>query len=418
MKNSQAFHRIPKNVIPVRRLIPSLLFAMTASIVVAQSALAAPLSGIDKNNIDSSVRIQDDFYRHVNGAWLKKATIPGDKSRWGSFDELRELSITNLRAIIEGMPTGAATPGSEAAKIVDAYASFTDEVARDARGMKPLEPLFTRIAGVTDKKQLPALMADLAQVGVVIPFAMFVNIDGKDSSKYAVLVNQSGLGLPDRDYYLNDADEKNRTSRAKYVALIEKTLTRAGESGAAVSAKDILALETELARAQWTRVENRNPVKTYNKVEIAQLAALAPGFEWTAYAKAAGYEGKVTYVIVRQPSALTGFAKTVDSTSLSVWKAYLKWHVLNRFAPYLDRESVADNFTFNSTVLRGVPDNEPNWKRGVRFVEGGLGDAVGKLYVQKHFPPENKARMEKIVANLVAAYRQSIDSLEWMSPAT
>ena len=385
----------------------------------ARAVTVAVVSGIDSRNIDPSVRIQDDFYRHVNGGWLNTVTIPADKSRWGAFEELHENSIINLRNIIESVPkAAAAVKGTEAQKIADAYASFLDDAIRDSRGLKPLAPLFARINRVADKQQLPALMADFAQMGVGMPYVTYINQDSRESTRYAVWLNQGGLGLPDRDYYLNDADAKNVSIREKYLAHIEKSLARSGEAGAAAMAKEVLALETELAKSHWTRVENRNPVTTYNKVEFDKLADLAPGYDWKASLAAAGIEGKTRYVIVRQPSYLTGFAKAMESAPLSTWKAYLKWHTLNRFAGLLDRETVANDFAFYSTVLRGVPENEPAWKRGVRFVEGGLGEALGKVYVQKHFPPENKARMEKIVANLSQAFRESIDSLDWMGPAT
>ena len=377
------------------------------------------VSGVDQKGIDSSVRIQDDFYAHVNGNWMKTTQIPADKSRWGSFDELRENSIVNLRAIIESISSdAAAVPGSDAKKIVDAYAGFLDDAAREARGLKPLEPLFARIAAVTDKKQLPAVLAELSQIGVATPFALYVNQDSKDSSKYAVWINQSGLGLPDRDYYLNDADEKNRDIRAKYIALVERTLAQSGDTNAAANARDILQLETALAKSQWSRVENRDPVKTYNKVTLDKLPELAPGYDWKAFMSAGDNDGKASYVIVRQPTYLTGFGKTMESTPLPVWKAYLTWHVLSRHAPFLSKGIVADDFAFYSTTLRGVPENELAWKRAVRHVEGGLGEALGRIYVQKHFPPANKARMEKLVANLLAAYRESIETLDWMSPAT
>ena len=231
-------------------------------------------------------------------------------------------------------------------------------------------------------------------------------------------LRQSGLGLPDRDYYLNETDAKLKDARAKYQALIEKMLAQAGEKDAAIRAKEIIALETELAKAQWTRVENRNPVKTYNKFELAKLAELVPGYDWNAQLRAADLDGKVTSVIVSQPSYLAGFGKAVEATSLPTWKAYFKWHLISQYAPYLSKSYVEDSFAFNGTVLRGVPANEEAWKRGIRVVEGSLGEALGKRYVEKHFPPENKARMEKLVANLVAAFGQSIDGLDWMSPAT
>ncbi len=381
--------------------------------------VAASGSGIDKRNFDTSVRIQDDIFRHVNGNWLKQVQLPADRSRWGTFDELRENSLANLRNIIETLPKDAASVAdSEPQKLADAYASFVDEAGRDARGMKPVQPLMARVDAISDKSQLPALMAEWTQIGIGIPYSTIVNQDGKDSSKYAVLINQAGLGLPDRDYYLSDTDEKNRGIREKYVALIGKLLTRSGEANGAALAKEIMALETALARSQWARLENRNPVKTYNKVELDKLSELAPGFDWKTFFAATGIEGKTSYVIVRQPSYLSGFAKMMQETPLPVWKAYFKWQVLNRHAPQLDRETVADHFGFFSTVLNGIPENEPTWKRGVRFVEAGLGEALGKRYVQKHFPPAHKARMEKLVANVLIAYRESIDGLEWMSAAT
>ncbi|MBL8523050.1 MAG: M13 family metallopeptidase [Betaproteobacteria bacterium] len=399
--------------IPVIRISAMLVCALLAGTAAASG------SGIDKRNFDTSVRIQDDLYRHVNGNWLKQVQLPADKSRWGTFDELRENSLINLRNIIETLSKDAASvKGSEEQKIADAYASFVDEAGRDARGYKPVQPLLARIDAVSDKSQLPALMAELTQVGISLPYSTIVNQDGKDSSKYAVLINQAGLGLPDRDYYLSDADEKNRGIRAKYVDLIARLLTRAGEANAAAMAKDVMALETALAKSQWARLENRNPVKTYNKVELGKLAELAPGFDWNVFMKATGVEGKTGYVIVRQPSYLTGFAQAMQSTPLPVWTAYFKWQVLNRHAAQLDRETVADHFAFFNTTLLGIPENEPAWKRGVRFVEAGLGEALGKRYVQKHFPPEHKAKMEKLVANVLIAFRDSIDGLEWMSPAT
>ena len=231
-------------------------------------------------------------------------------------------------------------------------------------------------------------------------------------------VYQSGLGLPDRDYYLNDTDAKLKEARTKYQTLVEKMLGAAGEKNTATRAKEIVGLETALAKSQWTRVENRDPVKTYNKFALAKLAELTPGYDWKSQLRAADLDGKVTSLIVAQPSYLTGFGKVVEATPLATWKAYFKWHLISHYAPYLSKSFVDDSFAFNSTVLRGVPANEEAWKRGVRLVEGSLGEALGKRYVEKHFPPENKVRMEKLVANLIAAFRESIDGLDWMSPAT
>ncbi len=385
----------------------------------AASAPAVARSGIEMRNMDSTVRAADDFYEHVNGGWLKKIDIPSDKSRWGSFDELRENVLPQLRDIIAAAAAGPAQKsGSEARKIGDLYASFMDDTRRESLGRAPLAADFARIAELTDKRQLPALFAYFSRVGVTTPFAMGVSQDGRDATRYAVLLVQSGLGLPDRDYYLKDDDTKLADARRKYQTLIESSLARSGDAQAAENAKAILALETGLAKVQWTKVENRNPVKSYNKVVLSGLPQLVPGFDWARWEEDAGIAGRVDYVIVRQPSFFTGFGKLLESTPIPVWQAYLRWHVINRYAAYLGAADVAQDFDFYGSVLRGVPVNEPQWKRGVRLVEGGAGEILGKLYVEKYFPPENKARMEKLVANLMVAYRQSIDTLDWMSPAT
>ena len=410
-----------KTVIPVKRHLMAALATLVTSGVMAAGAPAAagPTSGVDMRNGDTAIRAQDDFYQHVNGGWLKKVDIPADKARWGAFDELRESVLPQLHALIDAanaMPNR--TAGSEQQKIGDLYASFMNQARRDTLGRAPLAAELARITALQDKKQLPALMAYFNKVGVDSPFGMGVSQDGRDATKYAVIVAQAGLGLPDRDYYLKDDDVKLKDARIKYEALIDTSLAQGGEPNSAASARDILALETALAKVQWTKVENRNPVKSYNKLGFAQLQQLAPGFDWKAYADAAGLSSAVDYVIVRQPSYFTGFAKIVQDTPLPVWQAYFRWHVINRYSAFLGTPDVARDFAFYSATLRGVPVNEPDWKRGVRLVEGGTGEILGKLYVEKYFPPENKARMEKMVGNLLAAYKQSIDTLDWMSPAT
>ncbi len=376
-------------------------------------------SGIDVGTMDTKVRPQDDFYRYMNGTWLEKTPVPADKSRWGSFDELREASLENLHTIVDSIVVQKNKQhGSEAQKIGDLYQSFMDETRRESLGLAPLQPDFARIDALGEQTGLPALIAYFNEMRITAPFAVRVAQDAKDATKYAVIVSQSGLGLPDRDYYLNESDAKLKDARAKYLALMEKMLALAGEKDAALRAGEILVLETALAKAQWSRVENRNPVKTYNKFELAKLGELVPGIDWTSYLRAAELDGKINSVIVSQPSYLAGLGKVVESTPLVTWKAYFKWHLVNHYAPYLAKSFVDDHFAFTATTLRGVPANEDAWKRGVRLIEASLGEALGKRYVEKHFPPAHKARMEKLVANLVAAFGQSIDGLDWMSPAT
>ena len=376
-------------------------------------------AGVDLRNGDPVVRAQDDFYQHVNGGWLKTVEIPADKSRWGAFDELRDNTLPQLREIIERAQQNPDRPvGSDPQKIGDLYASFMNEARRDKLGRKPLDAEFARIAALRQSSELPALIAHFNRIGVNAPFDLGVTQDGRDATRYAVALVQSGLGLPDRDYYLKDDDAKLKDARLKYQALIETSLAQSGDTNAAGNARDIVALETALAKVQWTKVENRNPVKTYNRVQVTELGSLVPGYDWKTWQAGTGIDGRVDYVVVRQPSFFTGVGKLLQGTPLPVWQAYFRWHVINHYASYLGASDVDQNFAFYGSVLRGVPVNEPQWKRGVRLVEGGAGEILGKLYVEKYFPPENKARMEKLVANLLTAYRQSIDTLDWMSPAT
>ena len=396
----------------------AVLFAAGAS----WAADTAPLvSGIETQYQDSTVRIQDDFYMHVNGTWMKNTEIPADKSGWGSFYVLRENSLDQLRTIIEAASQNTAkTPGSEEQKIGDLYDSFMDEARIEQLGLTPLQGEFDRVAALKDKKDIPALIAHYNRAGFLAPIDYGVHQDNKDSTKYVVDFAQSGLGLPDRDYYLKKNDAKMKEALAKYHEHIVKMLTMAGDTPAAAKskAKSIIALETKLAKMQWTKVQNRDPIKAYNKEELAQLAKLTPGFDWKPYMTEAGLDGKLTYVIVSQPSYLTGFSKLLKSTPLATWQDYFHWHVLSSAARYLPKSFADENFAFNGTALNGVPQQEPRWKRAVGLEDGAIGEGLGKLYVAKYFPPENKARMEKLVANLLEAYHQSIDTLDWMSPET
>ncbi|HAT29948.1 MAG TPA: peptidase M13 [Janthinobacterium sp.] len=382
----------------------------------ASAGSSALVSGIAVEYVDPAVRAQDDFFTHLNGKWLATTEIPADKASWGSFAKLSDDTQPQLRGIIEAAAASAnRAAGSDAQKIGDFYASFMDEKKLEELGLKPLKAELAKVAALQDKKEIPALLAHFSKLGVDSPYDFGVHQDAKDSTKYVVDFGQGGLGLPDRDYYLEAA---KADTRAKYLAHVEKMLTLAGDANAAANAKDILALETALAKVQWTKVENRDPVKGYNKVEIAKLGALTPGYDWSAYLNEAGITGKVDYVIVSQPSYLKGFNEVLKATPLATWKAYFEWHLVHRSAPYLSKAFVDENFAFYGTTLTGVTEMRPRWKRGVAAVEGALGESVGKLYVEQYFPAERKARMEAMVKNLLAAYKQSIDTLDWMSPAT
>jgi len=394
-----------------------MVIGMIKANVMAAEMAQQGVSGINPAAMDSAVRVQDDLFLHTNGTWLKNTAIPADKPMWGSFVELDDQVKPQLQSIIEAIsPTAAA--GSNAQKISDLYQSYMDTATIDALGLKPLQALFARIDAITDTAQVPALVACFNRIGIVAPFDFSVTPDDKDSTVYAVHLAQSGLGLPDRDYYLLDDDAKLKGLREAYVRHIEKMLAMAGDTDAAASAQTILKLETALARVQWTKVELRDPVKGYNKFDTASLNALTPGFEFQAYLKAAGLEGKISSVIAGQPSYFTGFAKVLQDTPVQDWKTYFRWHALSSNSGMLPVQFADEHFAFYGTLLQGVPVQKARWKRAVDKVDADLGEAVGQLYVEKYFPAEHKARMEKLVSNLMAAYRQSINRLDWMSPAT
>ncbi|NRR33168.1 M13 family peptidase [Oxalobacteraceae bacterium] len=385
----------------------------------SHAAASSAKSGIAVEFIEPSVRPQDDFFTHLNGKWLATTEIPADKSSWGSFAKLRDDTQPQLRAIIEGAAAQQnKAAGSDAQRIGDFYASFMDEARLETLGLAPLNSELARVAGLKDKKDIPALIAHFNKVSVGTPYAFGIHQDNKDSTKYVADLYQDGLGLPDRDYYLKKDDAKLADALAKYELHVAKMLTLAGDANGAASARAIVELETELAKIQWSKVELRDPVKAYNKVEVAKLAELAPGYDWTTYLKETGLAGKVEYVIVSQPSYLKGFNEILNKSSLDSWKAYFQWQVIRANAPYLSKAFVEENFDFYGKTLSGVTEMRPRWKRGVSVTEGALGESVGKLYVEQHFPADRKAKMEALVKNLLAAYKQSIDKLDWMSPVT
>jgi predicted metalloendopeptidase len=403
-----------------RNLLSTLTLSMLAACASAGS-VTTDRSGIDTQYIDPSVRAQDDFFTYLNGKWLKATEIPADRSSWGTFMKLREDTQPQLLGIIDAVRQDPhKKPGTDAQKIADLYASFMDEHRLETLGYKPLTGELARIRTLKDKKGVPGLIAHLARIGVATPYGIGVAQDAKASTKYAAYVRQGGLGMPDRDYYLKLDDAKMAATKAKYERHVANVLALAGDKDAAADAKAkaIVAFETALAKAQWTKVELRDPNKSYNKMDVAQLTALTPGYDWKTALGAAGVGNKVGYVIVGQPSYLQAFDKVLADTDLETVKAYFQWQLLREYAPYLSQAFVDEDFDFYGKALTGVDVNRPRWKRGVAVVEGALGEALGREYVAKYFPPERKARMEELVKNVLAAYRESIDHLDWMGPDT
>ena len=373
--------------------------------------------GVDTKNFDTSVRPQDDFFRYVNGTWLKTAQIPADKARYGSFIELRDKSEAALRAIIEeAAATQDKKAGTDLQKVGDFYQSFMDTARIESLGLQPVRGELERIAALKDKRELPELFASMVRTGVQTPFGLFVGQDAKQATRYIVYVGQSGLGLPDRDYYFKP-EPRFAETRAAYLTYIETLLRLAGEKDPSGAAKAILALETSLAEKHWDRVRNRDREATYNLKNVAELEQLTPGFSWTRYLKALEAD-QTPGVVVRQPDYFQALDAVLAKTPLPTLKQYLAFKLLDATAPLLSSPFEEAHFLFRGKTLQGLQENRPRWKRGVETVDNALGEVLGRLYVERHFSPESKARMRELVNNLRVAFEKGIDQLEWMGPET
>ncbi len=380
---------------------------------------AAPVSGIESATIDPSVRAADDFYSHANGKWLATTTIPADKPAWSPTYVLHEDAQEKLRLIIEESANAKTAPQSaEARKVGDLYRSFMDEAGIEKLGVKPLAAEFAAIDRIKDKSALAPLFAHFNQIGVSTPVDLDIQQDKRNSTAYIPYLSQGGLSLPDRDYYLDEKDDRLVGIRKQYQQYVERMLTLAGSKTARQDAAQIVALETAIARIHWTKVENRDPVKTYQKISLAELPVYAPGFDWKSYLAVAGVSAKSSDVVLYNASYIKAFAELFAKTPLDTWKAYFRWQALRNYARFLNKAIVDENFAFYGTALYGTPQIRPRWQRGVRLVDDAIGEALGNVYVSKNFPPESKARMEKLVANLMTAYKQSIVTLDWMGPET
>ncbi|HZU50790.1 MAG TPA: M13-type metalloendopeptidase [Sphingomicrobium sp.] len=390
----------------------AMLAASEAPAAAQQAAPGRPqygAFGFDSSGMDTSIAPGDDFFGYANGTWDRNTQIPPDKARYGMFNVLDDLSKERTRTIIEEQ---AKDPNS---KIGNAYASFMDEPAIEAKGLAPLEPWLNEIKQTSSKGALTQLYAHADELGVGIPFRMFVGQDRRASDRYALNVIQGGIGMPDRDYYLSN-DPKLVETRNKYLQHLTNMLSLAGEPNAAARASAIVALETKIAQAHWTRAESRDAEKTYNKLTLAEVRSLAPSFDFPALARDLG--ANVAYVVVAQPSAFKGISDIIGQTPLPVLKDQLLVRSLDHFAPYLPQRFDRENFAFYGTVLSGTPQQEPRWRRGVNFTVDALGDDVSRLYVARYFPAETKAAADQLVHNLIAAMNRRIDRLDWMSPAT
>lgn len=373
-------------------------------------------SGIIKANMDTLVKPGDNFEAYVNGAWIKKTQIPADKSSYGIFDVLYDKSQEDVKKIIEDAAKSNAKEGSDQQKIGDFFASYLDQKTRDAKGIKPLEAKLKSIDALASYTDLATYFGTANRDGNLAPFGVGVGQDFKDPTKYVLSTWQGGIGLPEREYYVL-TDAKSVETRKAYQKHIEKMFTLAQFADPAGSAAKILALETRLASAHMKKEDTRNTAGLYNKYETANLKSLAPDFDWAAYLKAAGMDKEKT-IIVSQVAYTKALNDIIKSTPLDVWKTYLKWGALHGSATALTKDLDLENFDFYGKTLYGTPKQREQWRRGVDAVNNNLGEIVGKEYVARHFPPEAKERMEKLVQNLLKAYEESIKGLDWMSADT
>lgn len=383
---------------------------------VAPAQEAAPKSGpqlgtygFDTEGMDTSVSPADDFYLYANGKWAEKTQIPADKSNYGMFTALDDLSKERVKLVLE------AEKDVKGSKAGDVYASYLDTATVEKKGLKPIQPWLKQVRGIKSKAAFEKMLPTAARNGVGALFGGFVGQDDKNPDVYIFQIYQGGTGLPDRDMYLVEND-KFEAIRKAYKEYLAKMLTLAGEKNAVARADAIFAMEKKIAEVQWTREDSSDATKTYNKMTVAELDKITPGLKLSSVLT--GVSPKITEVVVAQPSAITGIAKIFADTDLAVLKDQMIVNSLATFSNVLP-DSVSDTaFAFYGTTLQGTPKREPRWKRGVSLTEGTVGDEVGKAYAAKYFPPETKAAMDTLVKNVLAAMGRRIDGLTWMQPQT
>jgi len=393
--------------------------AAAAGSAAARGADEKSAHGFDLTNLDRSVKPCDDFYQFSSGGWMKNNPIPSDHSTWATFTKLNAANEDALHTILEeSAKDKSAAPGSNRQKIGDFYASCMDESQIESAGAKPLDPEFQRIAAIKDIPSLQAEIANLQRIGVNAAFGFGSLQDFKDSKQVIFAAGQGGLGMPDRQYYLDD-DDRSKALRAGYVQHITNMFKLLGDDAAAsaAEAKVVLDVETTFAKAATKREDLRDPEKNYHKLTLVQLAELTPHLSWPDYFKQVGAPS-VSEVDVAQPDAIKAIDTALASVSLADWKTYLRWHLIHNAATTLSAKFVDENFDFYSRQLTGAKENLPRWRRCVEATDGELGEALGQIYAERYFPPEAKARALELVHNLMAALREDLSTLDWMSPAT
>jgi len=374
-------------------------------------------SGIDRDNFDITVRPQDDFYRYVNGTWLDNTKIPDDQSTYGSFNALRDKARDDVRLIIEeSSKQKNLLEGSDSQKVGDLYNSFMDEESLETLGISPIKPDLEKIDKIVDHDSLAVHFARMQKTNVDSPYGFYVSNDSKNPTEYITYFGQSGLGLPEKAYYLKE-DDKSKTLRSEYVGHVEKMFELFGFKEVKSIASKVMAIEISIAKIHWTMVDRRDRDKTYNKLSTLELRKLAPNLNWSFYLEEAGLANE-EYFVVSEKSYFSDFSNLFKLIPLEDWKLYLKWKLINSSSGSLNAEIDKQNFAFYGRILNGTPVQEERWKRGTALISGVLGEVVGKIYVERHFQPEAKDRMIELVENLRAAYKEAIIDLDWMSEET
>lgn len=397
--------------------LPILALALTAGACNGKKE-NVQAGGIDLNNLDRSVSPEADFYQFACGGWMKAHPLTDEYGRFGSFDLLAENNRQQMKELIEGLAANPAEQGTIARKIGDLYNIAMDSTKLNADGGAPIKPQLEKIAAVKDRKALNQLIAEMTRQGFGPYFGVYIGPDDMNSSMNLVQTYQGRLGLGDRDYYIKE-DEHNTEIRTKYEAHVAKMFQLAGwtEKEAGKAATEVMAIETQLAKASYEKVKMRDPHANYHKMSVEELKKNIPGIDWDVYFATLGLQG-ITELNVGQPEPIQEVASILNTVDLEAQKSYLQWKVIDAAASYLSDDFVTENFEFNGKVLSGVKEMKPRWKRAVATVDGAMGEAVGQMYVEKYFPAAAKERMVKLVGNLQQALGERIQGLEWMSDET
>lgn len=382
----------------------------------ARAAAPLPIPRFSTDHMDLAVSPRSNFFLYANGRWVWNNPVPADKARWASFDELGERNWQLVRTILEDAAGSDAPPRSPRRLVGDFYAAAIDSQRADRLGLTPIQRDLDRLDTLEGPPDAARLLADWHQRGIAAVFSARVGPDAKKSDTYTLYLSQGGLGLPDRDYYLAEGFSTQRSEYRRHVAQSLQLLGEAA-SDSEFMADRIVALETGLAKASRTRTDLRDQEKNYNRMSREALARLAPNVAWDDYFEGAGI-AQVRELVVRQPEFFEALNRLAEETEPETWQVYLRWHLLRSTAPLLHAKAADENFRFYGTILQGQPQPEPRWQRAARAIDGGLGEALGQLFVERHFPAQARERMAELVANIQAVFRDRLARLDWMSPAT